>query len=179
MTHEIASENLEFARFIRPGDAVVVGQACAEPLTLTEALAAQRAAIGGCRVFLGPAFAGTFRPEHADHLAFTAYAASGSNQALARAGKLDILPCHYSALPRLFASGKRPVDAVLMQVCPAAAGAFSLGLAYDHLIDAARRARVVIAELNEEVPDTPGSALPADIRVDVLVRTSRAPAMLQ
>src|SRR5215469_137332 len=106
MTHEIAPENIELAELIRPGDAVVVGQACAEPLTLTEALAAQRAAIGGCSVFLGPAFAGTFRPEHADHLSFSAYAASGANQALARAGMLDILPCHYSALPRLFATGK-------------------------------------------------------------------------
>jgi acyl-CoA hydrolase len=179
MSHEIARENLELARFIRPGDAVVVGQACAEPLTLTEALAAQRAAIGGCRVFLGPAFAGTFRPEHADHLAFTAYAASGSNQALARAGKLDILPCHYSALPRLFSSGKRPADVVLLQVGSSASGGFSLGLANDHLIDAARRARVVIAELNDQVPDTPGSALPPDIRIDVLVRTARPPAMLQ
>jgi acyl-CoA hydrolase len=178
MTEEIARDQLDLAEFIRPGDAVVVGQACAEPLTLTEALAAQRAAIGGARVFLGPAFAGTFRPEHADHLAFTAYAASGSNQALARAGKLDILPCHYSALPRLFTTGMRPADAVLMQLGPAGAG-FSLGLANDHLIDAARRARVVLVELNDQVPDTAGSALPADIRIDVLVRTSRPPAMLQ
>jgi acyl-CoA hydrolase len=177
MTEEIAPNNLELAHFIRPGDAVVVGQACAEPLTLTEALASQRAVIGGCRVFLGPAFAGTFRPEHADHLAFTAYAASGSNQALARAGKLDILPCHYSALPRLFATGKRPVDVVLMQLGPAADGGFSLGLANDHLIDAARRARTVLAELNDQVPDTAASALP--IRIDGLVRTSRPPAMLQ
>lgn len=179
MTEEIAPNNLELAHFIRPGDAVVVGQACAEPLTLTEALASQRAVIGGCRVFLGPAFAGTFRPEHADHLAFTAYAASGSNQALARAGKLDILPCHYSALPRLFATGKRPADVVLMQLGPAADGGFSLGLANDHLIDAARRARTVLAELNDQVPDTAASALPVDIRIDGLVRTSRPPAMLQ
>src|SRR5215831_16994727 len=179
MTIEISADALELARFIRPGDAVLVGQACAKPLTLTEALAAQRAVIGGCRVFLGPAFAGTFRPEHADHLAFTAYAASGSNQALARDGKLDILPCHYSALPRLFATGKRLADVVLMQIGPAATGGFSLGLANDHLIDAARRARVVIAELNDQVPDTAGSALPADIRIDVLVRTTRPPAMLQ
>src|SRR5438874_8539876 len=126
--HHIAPQNLNLAEFIRAGDAVVVGQACAEPLTLTQMLSDQRAAIGGCRVFLGPAFAGTFRPEHADHLAFTAYAASGSNQALARAGKLDILPCHYSALPRVFATGKRPVDVVLMQIGPSAGG-LSLGLA--------------------------------------------------
>ena len=178
MNHEIGPESLELARFIRPGDAVVVGQACAEPLTLSEALAAQRVAIGGCHVFLGPAFAGTFRPEHADHLAFTAYAASGSNQALARARKLDVLPCHYSALPRLFSSGKCPADVVLMQVGPAAGDGFSLGLANDHIIDAARRARVVIAELNDQVPDTPGSAVPGDIRIDVLMRTSRPPAML-
>jgi acetyl-CoA hydrolase len=68
---------------------------------------------------------------------------------------------------------------VLIEVGPSAGGGFCLGLANDHLIDAARRARVVIAELNDQVPDTAGSALPTDIRIDGLVRTSRPPAMLQ
>jgi hypothetical protein len=33
---------LDLGRYIRPGDMVLWGQACAEPLTLTELLAAQR-----------------------------------------------------------------------------------------------------------------------------------------
>ena len=180
MPLEIPPDALDLAQFIKPNDVVVVGQGCAEPLTLTEALVRQRAAIGHCRVFLGPAFAGTFRPEHADHLGFTAYAASGSNMALARAGRLDIVPCHYSELPALFSEGRQRADVVLLQLAPEdAAGRFRLGMAVDYQIEAARHARVVIAEVNDQVPETPGSELPDDLRIDAMIRTSRAPAMLR
>jgi acyl-CoA hydrolase len=179
MTLEIAADALDLTGFIRPGDAVAVGQACAEPLTLAEKFVEQRAALDGCRVFLGPAFAGTFKPEHGDHLRFAAYAASGSNQALARAGLLDIVPCHYSALPSLFAQRKQRVDVVLLLLAPAEDGRAYAGTANDYLLDAARQARVVIAEISDQVPQTPGSMLPADIRIDALIRTSRPPPMLR
>jgi acyl-CoA hydrolase len=180
MTEEIAADALDLACFIRPGDRVVCGQGCAEPLTLTETLARQRAAIGGCRLFLGPSFSGTFRPEHGDHLAFTGYGASGRNQDLARAGLLDIVPCHYSALPGLFAEGVLASDVVLLQLSPPGAdGVRRLGMANDYSIDAARRARVVLAEINDQVPPTPGSELPEDIRLTAIIRTSRPPAMLR
>ena len=43
----------ELAHLIRPGDGIVAGQACAEPQTLMEALAEQRAGFSGASVFLG------------------------------------------------------------------------------------------------------------------------------
>ncbi|MGO8918050.1 MAG: acetyl-CoA hydrolase/transferase family protein [Stellaceae bacterium] len=178
MTEEIAAEALDLARYIRRGDTIVIGQGCAEALTLSEALLRAREAIGQAHLFLGPAFAGSFRPEHGDHLRFLGYAASGSNQALARAGLLDIVPCHYSELPALFRERQKPAEVVLLQAVEAAHGRFFLGMANDHQLDAARRARSVIVESNRLVPETPGSELPADIRIDVLVRTARAPAML-
>ncbi len=178
MTKEISATDLDLARHVRPGDTVIIGQGCAEALSLSEALLGARAAIGRCRVFLGPAFAASFRPEHGDHLAFMGYAASGSNQALARAGLLDIVPCHYSELPALFREGRQPADVVLLQAVEAADGRLFLGMANDHQIDAARRARLVIAEINDRVPETPGSELPADIRIDLMLRSSRPPAML-
>jgi hypothetical protein len=48
MTAEISDPApLDLARYIRPGAPVAWGQGCAEPLTLTEALAAQRQQLGG------------------------------------------------------------------------------------------------------------------------------------
>jgi acyl-CoA hydrolase len=180
MTTDLAPTDLDLTRFIRAGDMIVIGQGCAEPRTLSEALVRQRAAIGRARVFLGPSFAGTFRPEHGDHLGFTAYGASGSNQALARAGLLDVVPCHYSDLPALFSEHRQRADVVLLQIAPPTEdGARFVGMANDYQVDAARRARVVIAEINDQVPQTPGTELPADIRIDATIRTSRAPAMLQ
>ncbi len=178
MTEEVAADSLDLARYIRPGDTVVIGQGCAEALTLTEALLDARAAIGRCTVFLGPVFSGSVRPEHGDHLRFSGYAASGSNQVLARAGLLDIVPCHYSELPTLFRDRQLAAEVVLLQAAEAEDGRLFLGMANDHQIDAARRARSVIVEINRLVPETQGSELPEDIRIDALVRTSRAPATL-
>jgi acyl-CoA hydrolase len=177
MMQEIAAEALDLARLIRAGDTIVVGQGCGEPLALTAALVRQRRALGRVRLFLGPGFAGTFRPEHGDHLEFCGYAGSGSNQALARSQLLDIVPSHYSALPALFAEGMQPADVVLL-LAGGAPGRLFLGMGVDYAVAAARRARLVIAELNPEVPETPGSALPGDLRIDLLVRSDRAPATL-
>src|ERR1700730_3278602 len=93
---------LDLARYIRPGDTVAWGQACAEPLSLTEALADQRKALGGVRCFAG--ISAVLRPEHCDYLSVTSYTAAGANRALAEAGALDILAAHYSDLPGLLSA---------------------------------------------------------------------------
>src|SRR6266850_295413 len=113
---------------IRPGDALIWGQACAEPQTLVEALIAQRAALSGCRVFLGSSYSGLVRAEHADHLRFASYCGTGSNRALAEAGALQILPSPYSQLGALIRGGRIGCDVALVQVSPPnARGEFSIG----------------------------------------------------
>ena len=180
MPTTIAADALDLAAFVRPGDTVICGQGCAEPRTLTEALARQRAAIGRFRVFLGPSFAGTFRPDHGDHIDFAAYAGSGSNADLARAGLLDIVPSHYSDLPGLFAAGILRADVVLLQLAPGGdKGPYNMGLTNDYQIAAARNARVVIAEVNQQMPWSFGAEWPDDARIDAIVPTSRAPAFLE
>src|SRR5579863_9110940 len=179
MTAEVSAAALDLAAYVREGDTVLCGQACAEPLTLTEALVRRRAAIGRCRVFLGPSFSGTFRPEHGDHIMFTSYGGSGRNQDLARAGLLDVVPSHYSELPGLFADGTLRADVALLLLSPRGAdGRYNMGLANDYQVEAARRARMVIAEINDQVPAVPGGELPEDVRLDVLVHASRPPVML-
>ena len=105
VSREIELSALEFAGIVRPGEAVMWGQGSAEPLPLTQALLAQRHAIGGFSVFLGATFSDTLQAEHADCIRFSAYCGTGGNRPLAKAGKLDILPCHYSELAGLIASG--------------------------------------------------------------------------
>ena len=145
----------DLARFIRPGDGVVVGQACAEPRTLVEALVAQRAAFSGASVFLGVNYAGIIKPAHADHLKLSSYCGAGHNRALADAGVLDIHPHPYSRLAPLIRERKIPSDVVLVQVSPPnARGEYSMGLAVDYLLPGIESARAVIAEVNERIPWT-------------------------
>ncbi|GAC1327208.1 MAG: acetyl-CoA hydrolase/transferase C-terminal domain-containing protein [Candidatus Dormibacteria bacterium] len=171
---------LDLREFIRPGDTVLWGQGTGEPRSLTEALVAQRASLGGTRVFLGAAFSDTIRVEYADHLRFTGIGGMGTNAALTRAGVLDVLPCHISAIPGLIESGRIPVDVVLAQVSPAGPdGRHSLGLVGDYLPAAIARARVVIAEVNDQVPRTLGEGLFHPEKFTHLVYTSRPPVMVE
>jgi len=167
----------ELASFIRPGDGIVLGQACAEPQSLSEALVAQRAAYPGARLFLGVNHAGIVRPEHADYLRLSSYCGAGHNRALADAGVLDIHPHPYSRLAPLIRERKIPCDVALIQVSPPnARGEFSMGLAVDYLLPAIESARIVIAEVNDRVPWTHTQKLFRREEFALLVESSREPA---
>src|SRR5438094_151415 len=165
---------------IRPGDALIWGQACAEPQTLVEALIAKRAALSGCRIFLGSSYSGLLQPEHADHLRFSSYCGTGANRALAESGVLDIVPAPYSQLGALVRSGRLPCDVVMLQVsAPNARGEYSLGLGVEYLAPALEVARAVIAEVNEQVPWTYTRPLLRRDDFDLVVQSSRAPVYLE
>lgn len=168
---------LDLAKLIRPGDGILWGQGCAEPQTLVEALISQRAQLSGCSVFLGVNFTGNLRPEHADHLRLSAYCGSGHNRALADAGVLDIHPHPYSRLGTLIRAGNIRADVVMLQVSPAnARGEHSLGLAAEYLLPALERCRVVVAEINDQVPWTYTERLLNASEFTLAIRTSRPPA---
>lgn len=167
--------SLDLREWIRPGDQIIWGQACAEPLTLTEALVAQRAALGGVSVFMGSCFSSTFKPEHADHIRFQAFGAIGSSRKLSRAGVLDLVPSHLSRIAPLIEEGAIRSDIAFVQVAPPdASGRYSLGLVSDYIRSAVRKARHVIVEVNEQVPQVPCVEPLRPDEIDVIIETDRA-----
>lgn len=171
---QIDAAALDLAAWMRAGDGVVFGQGTAEPETLTGALAAQRARIGGAQVFMGAGFSKTFQPEHADALRFRGIGGIGSHRKLAAAGCLDVLPCHVSRIPALMRSGAIAADVVMLQLSPPnARGEYSWSLANDYLRAAVQRARVVIAEVNAQAPWTPCDHPLTDAEITVRVDTDR------
>ena len=176
MAKKLELNALDLGAIVRPGDSVMWGQADAEPVPLTQALMAQRHAIGNFNVFLGITYSDTLKPEYADCIRFSGYAGTGGNRALAKAGKLDVLPCHYSHLPELIASGRLKVDVLMLQLAPAnERGEYSLSIAHEYLIPALAAARVVIAEVNELAPWTYGERPLVEADLDYIVHTARAP----
>jgi acyl-CoA hydrolase len=168
----------DLSRWVRPGDGIVAGQACAEPQTLMEALVEQRAAFSGASVFLGVNYAGIVKPAHADHLRLSSYCGAGHNRALADAGVLEIHPHPYSRLAALIRERKIPCDVALIQVSPPnARGEYSMGLAVDYLLPAIQSARAVIAEVNDRVPWTYTEKVLRREDFALLVESSREPAM--
>lgn len=173
MPQEIESSKLELARWIRPGDTVSWSHATGEPRTLTEALVAQRHAIGNFRVFLGTCFSKTVRPEHADAMSFFGMGAVGFNRDFCKAGVLDVMPCHLSDVPELLARGLLKVDVLLVQLAQDAQGRYSHGVTNAYVSSLLRHARVVIAEVNGAMPWTHARAEVPVERLDVVIRTDR------
>jgi acyl-CoA hydrolase len=177
MTIELRAEELELARYIRRGDTVVWAQGAAEPLTLSETVVAQRHAIGPITLFLGPGYSDTLAPEHADCLTFLGMSAIGTRRRLVDAGVLRLIPCQLSDVESLFDSGILKADVVILHLTPPVdgGGEYSMGLVNDYLKIAMRRARTVIAQVNDRLPWTYADE-PLDMaRVDYLVRSSRPP----
>jgi len=120
----------------------------------------------------------SLRAEHGDAIEFVSYTGAAVNGELHRQGDLEILPCHYSQLPKLLEQGRYAADVVLLQLPPPnATGSYSLGLANDYLYTAAKRARTVVAEVNEAVPFTFGPTLDSD-DVDIVTCSSAALSVL-
>ncbi len=161
---------------LREDDWVVCGQTCAEPLTLTRKLVEDAAGLARLNVFLGTTMSRTFDGKLPQGMRFKSYGATGRTASLADRSLLDIVPERYSRLSGMFERRALQADVVLLQVAPGEYGEpCSFGLTNDYLLEAARQARIVIAEVNPQVPWTYGAELPAGLRIDHWVQADTAP----
>ncbi|MBV8774196.1 MAG: acetyl-CoA hydrolase, partial [Deltaproteobacteria bacterium] len=174
MTHELSSE-LDLTRIIRPHDNLVWAQGSGEPVTLVERLVEQRHKIGAIRAFIGGmALSDSLKPEHTDRIAISALGAVGTLRSLSRAGALHILPIHLSQLPGYLLNGAIGSEVVFLHLsAPDEQGRYSYSLANDYLQFAMKRARVVIAEINDQAPWTNFGGALEPSRIDYTVRVSR------
>lgn len=169
---------IDFSGLIREGDLVVCGQATAEPVTLTEALMAQAAQLPPFRLMIGPVFSETFSAACAPNVAFQSYGVIGNARRLAKAGRLDVIPSNYSAFCTDFAARRHRADVVLVQLAEGGGGRLSASLSDDYVIDAARGARRVIAEINPDAPFTFGAEWPNEVPIHLRVAARRPPVEL-
>ena len=143
------------AEHLRPGDHVVVGQVTAEPAGLVGELFSLAAGLGQVNAFCGfslnPAWGAPVDPA----LRVTTYCGLGTIRHLVGRGAARVIPAQLSQLASYFDSGVLKADVVLLQVSPADAdGYHSLGCALDYVWNAAQAARVVLVEINPNVPRT-------------------------
>jgi acyl-CoA hydrolase len=164
----------KIARLLRRGDSVVWGQGVGEPVAVSEQIVAHRHDIGPLDVFVGAMFTDTIRAEHTDVLHISSYGALGSNRRLAEAGRLNIIPCHASRIGVSIERGQIPCDVAIVQLSASGPnGKPSMGPINDYIRAAMRRARVIIAEVNEQAPWTYGPEPPDLDRIALVINTSR------
>ncbi len=153
----------------------MLGHACGEPGTLVEALIEQGAGIGGLSVFTATSFSGRFTPATAGSFALASMGAIGALRTMTRDHQLTVIPCHVGQIGPLIETGAIGCDVAFIQVSPADGdGNHSFGLVGDYTRAAVRAARVVVAEVNDQVPFTYGELL-SGAEIDVAVPVSRPP----
>jgi acetyl-CoA hydrolase len=169
-----SAQDVDLAKWIRPGDVVAWTQGAGEPISLVERLLEQRHEIGPFRVLLGTSYAGLVTEEHADVISFIGFGVVGTSKRLAAARKMDILPINLSEAPRLLASGRLHVDVLMLQVSDRSASpGYSLGAVNGYVHEAIAHARSVIVEVNTQAPWTSSRTAVDPGDVSLAVRSER------
>lgn len=144
---------------IKSGDKLVLGHSVATPDAVMEALYQERERFEGLTTFhllyLGEAY--HLRPEMQAHLKpYTNFVDKVSRPAVAD-NRVEFVPCHFHEVPSLFSTGIYSVDVAIVQVSPPnEQGYCSFGIVNDYTKSAAQAAKVVIAEVNKQMPRIEG-----------------------
>ncbi len=91
-------------------------------------------------------------------------------------GRVDLIPGFFSQIPDLIGSGQIAVDVAFIQISPPnAAGYCCLGIAMDAGRQAMERARLVVGEINDQIPQTFGDTFVAMSEFDYVIRSEDPP----
>jgi 4-hydroxybutyrate CoA-transferase len=162
-------------RLIQSGMKIFVHGACATPTPLLESLCAQPN-LENIRLYHmhtsgEVAFA---RPEHSGRfLSISLFTGPDLRSCIAE-GRADFMPIFLSDIPELFLSRQIQLDAALVQLSPPDRhGQCSLGTSVDCAKAAVDSARIVIAEINEQMPRTLGNSAVPLKKISAFIHTNR------
>jgi acyl-CoA hydrolase len=174
----IAPEALDFTQLIRAGETIGWAEATAEPVFLTRLLDAQAERCRPFRVFFALTFSDGFAADHPNVIVTALGGASAGRRFFANRAD-NVMPANISDISGLVSSGRLPIDVVLLQVSgPDETGRYNSGLGIEHLHEAIGRARLVIAQVNPELPWTHGDTAIEPAAIDVLVPAALPPIEL-
>lgn len=161
---------------VKSGDHLVFGHAVAAPESLSKALYEARELFVNLKIFHMLYFAEPWhlRPEMSRHASFHLNFLDKYSRAASQYLPIDFLPCHFHEVPDLFRSGSYPVDVALISVSePNEEGYCSFGVSCDYTKAAAESARLVVAEVNHQMPFIGGDNLIHITKLDYIVPVDR------
>ncbi len=159
---------------LKSGQRVFIGTGCGEPIELVEEMTKQANRLADIKLIQlftkGDAPYATERLS--ESFAVNSFFIGSNIRGMVQQGLGDYTPILMSDIPKLFHSGRLPIDVALIQVTPPnMRGKVSLGISVDVVRSAAENASLVIALVNPNMPWTCGDSLLDIIDLDVLVPT--------
>ena len=159
-------------RAIPPTARGIFTPACGMPQTLLAAIAEEAGRFQALDLYAGIIFADSpLWQRLGENIRLTSWHVTGHIQKQIDSGLAQYLPMRMSHIPRTFApGGPLAVDVALIQVTPPDdRGYVSLGATVHAIVDPARNAPLVIAEVNPQAPRTLGNCLLHVDEIDYLV----------
>jgi acyl-CoA hydrolase/RimJ/RimL family protein N-acetyltransferase len=162
----------EAVAHIRPGQRVFIGTGCAQPQALVQALVARSSSLADVQIvhLLTLGAAPYADRDLSQHFTVNSFFIAENVRYIIQEGVGEYTPIFLSDIPRLFTSGQLPLDAALIQVTPPDARGFcSFGISVDIVKSAAANAKLVIAQVNPQMPRTLGDSFIHVNDIDYLV----------
>ncbi len=166
----------EAMQCIQSGMRVYIHPGCAEPEALVEALMARGPLVKNVEIvhILTLGRADYIAPQMEGHFRHNAMFIGGNVRQAVNEGRADYTPVFLSQIEALFESGQMPIDVALIQVSPPDAHGFcSFGVGVDTTLTAARQAKLVVAQVNDQMPRTYGDSFIHVSDIDSIVESSR------
>ena len=167
----------EALRCVQSGMRVYIQPGCAEPETLVEALMRRAPFVEDVEIvhMMTLGAAPYVAPDMAGHFRHNAMFIGGNVREAVNDGRADYTPIYLSEIEQLFESGAMPLDIALIEVSPPDSHGFcSFGVGVDTTLTAAKCARYVVAQVNDQMPRTYGDSFIHVSELDAVVESSRA-----
>jgi 4-hydroxybutyrate CoA-transferase len=166
----------EGLRCVQSGMRVYIQPGCAEPETLVEALMHRAPDVYDVEIvhMMTLGAAPYVAPEMAGHFRHNAVFIGANVRDAINDGRADYTPIYLSEIEELFESGAMPIDVALIEVSPPDSHGFcSFGIGVDTTLTAAKCARFVVAQANDQMPRTYGDSFIHVNDIDAIVESSR------
>jgi len=166
----------EALRCVQSGMRVYIQPGCAEPETLVEALMQRGPHVEDVEIvhMMTMGTAPYVAPEMVGHFRHNAVFIGANVRDAINDGRADYTPIYLSEIEELFESGAMPLDVALVQVSPPDSHGFcSFGVGVDTTLTAAKEARYVVAQVNDQMPRTYGDSFIHVSDIDAVVESSR------
>lgn len=162
---------------VKSGDRIILPIGCGSPQTLVEALVEDRDRLKNVEIVGGLQIKYQFLEEGLeDSFTYRTWQCSPPIRALINKGTVKYIPMRQGDVPAVFSrKGPWPLDVAFVQVSPPDYhGYCSLGVSISHSLPTALESKMVIAEVNDQMPRVLGNCFLHTSQIDYLVESSRS-----
>ncbi len=162
---------------IEQGQRIFLGTGPSEPQTLVEALVEDKDRLAGSHLIAGyhEVCPCPYLPlAEQGYFKFHTFMVSAKSREGIKGGWVEYIPANIFEIARMLKEKIVPIDVALVQVSPPnEQGLYSLGIGVDYNVAAIQSAKLVIAEVNEQMSWTYGDGVISPSEIDFFVNSSR------